>query len=72
MKTIEGRARTVRELLHGAKYIIDFYQCEFAWQERHVRELIDDFAGRFLDPYDPVLDRPSAAECKLPSRSVAP
>ena len=31
MKRIEGRARTVRELLDAAKYTIDFYQREYAW-----------------------------------------
>ena len=45
VKTIDGRARTVRELLDKAKYAIDFYQREYAWQERQVRELIDDLTG---------------------------
>ena len=52
-KAIEGRARTVRELLDKAKYAIDFYQREYAWQERQVRELIDDLTGKFLDSYEP-------------------
>ena len=51
-KTIDGRARTVRELLDKAKYAIDFYQREYAWKERQVRELIDDLAGKFLDAYE--------------------
>ena len=51
-KTIDGRARTVRELLDKAKYTIDFYQREYAWQERQVRELIDDLTGKFLDSYE--------------------
>ena len=50
-KTIDGRARTVRELLDKAKYAIDFYQREYAWQERQVRELLDDLTGKFLDSY---------------------
>jgi hypothetical protein len=29
-KRIDGRARTVRELLDGARYTIDFYQREYA------------------------------------------
>ncbi len=58
MKSIEGRARTVRELLDGAKYTIDFYQREYAWQERQVRELIDDLTGKFLDFYDEGHSRP--------------
>ena len=52
-KTIDGRARTVRELLDKAKYAIDFYQREYAWQERQVRELLDDLTGKFLDSYEP-------------------
>lgn len=51
-KAIDGRARTVRELLDKAKYSIDFYQREFAWQERQVQELVDDLTGKFLDYYD--------------------
>lgn len=52
MKQIEGHARCVRELLHSSKYTIDFYQREYAWQERQVRELIDDLTGKFLDFYE--------------------
>ena len=52
VKTIDGHARTVRELLDKAKYSIDFYQREYAWQERQVRELIDDLTGKFLDFYE--------------------
>ena len=51
-KTIDGHARTVRELLTTAKYSIDFYQREYAWEERHIRELIDDLTGKFLDSYE--------------------
>lgn len=57
MKRIEGRAKTVRELLAHSKYTIDFYQREYAWQERQVRELIDDLTGKFLDFYDPGHER---------------
>ena len=53
MKRIEGAARSVRKLLSGSKYTIDFYQREYAWQERQVRELIDDLTGKFLDFYSP-------------------
>ena len=52
-KTIDGRARTVRELLDKAKYSIDFYQREYAWKERQVRELVDDLTAKFLDSYEP-------------------
>ena len=62
MKRIDGRARTVRELLDAAKYTIDFYQREYAWQERQVRELVDDLTGKFLDFYDPEHERSAVEE----------
>lgn len=49
---IDGRARTIRELLDGAHYTIDFYQREYAWKTRQVQELIDDLSGKFLDYYE--------------------
>ncbi len=49
---IDGQARTVRQLLDGARYTIDFYQREYAWQERQVRELLDDLTGKFQDFYE--------------------
>lgn len=53
LKSIDGRARTVRELLDKANYAVDNYQREYAWQERQVRELIDDLAAKFLEHYEP-------------------
>lgn len=49
---IDGRARTVRELLDNAKFHIDFYQREYAWQQLQVHELIDDLTGKFIDAYE--------------------
>ena len=57
MKRIEGRVRAVKQLLHGSRYTIDFYQREYAWKERQVRELVDDLTGRFLDFFDPEHER---------------
>ena len=51
-KRIEGRAKTVRELLSGVRYSIDTYQREYAWEERQVRELVDDLASQFLSSYE--------------------
>ena len=47
-KSIDGRSRSVRELLDKPKHAIDFYQREYQWQEWQVRELIDDLTGKFL------------------------
>ena len=47
-KTIEGKGRTVRELLKGVKYAIDFYQRDYKWQSKQIRELVDDLGDRFM------------------------
>ena len=51
IRTIDGKAKTVRELLKGVKYSIDYYQREYKWQEKQVRELVDDLSGKFLEDY---------------------
>jgi uncharacterized protein with ParB-like and HNH nuclease domain len=61
-KRIDGRACTVRQLLDGARYTIDFYQREYAWQERHVRDLLDDLTGKFEDSYRPDHERKAVAK----------
>lgn len=61
-KGIDGHARCVRELLHGAKYTIDFYQREYAWQERQVQELIEDLTGTFLRFFEPEHERQQVEE----------
>ncbi len=60
-REILGRAKTVRELLGGAKYAIDYYQREFKWGTDQVKELIEDLAGRFLRDFDPEHERGEVA-----------
>lgn len=53
MQEIQGKTRTVRELLSGAKYGIDYYQREYKWQSKQIAELVTDLTERFLEDYDP-------------------
>jgi uncharacterized protein with ParB-like and HNH nuclease domain len=53
MQEILGKARTIRELLSGTRYSIDYYQREYRWQNKQVSELIDDLTGRFQEDYQP-------------------
>ena len=53
MREILGKAQTVRELLKGVKYSIDYYQREYKWNKKQVQELIDDLSSKFLEEYDP-------------------
>jgi uncharacterized protein with ParB-like and HNH nuclease domain len=51
-REIIGKTKSVRELLAGVKYSIDYYQREYRWQEKHIVELIDDLTGCFFESYD--------------------
>jgi len=53
VREILGKAKTVRELLKGVKYSIDYYQREYKWHEKQIRELVDDLSGKFLEEYQP-------------------
>lgn len=52
MRKIDGEARTIRELLSGARYSIDYYQREYRWQTKQVTELMDDLMSRFQKEYE--------------------
>ena len=62
MRDILGKAKTVRELLKGVKYSIDYYQREYKWGEKQARELIDDLTGKFLEEYQPGHSRKQVAD----------
>lgn len=61
-RQIDGDARSVRELLDGRKYSIDYYQREYKWQSKQVNELIDDLVGKFLESYNPEHDRTAVSD----------
>ena len=62
MREILGEAKTVRKLLHGVKYSIDYYQREYKWHEKQIRELVDDLSNKFLEEYDPTHPRRKVAD----------
>src|SRR5437899_1557650 len=51
-REIDGKGRTIRELLAGRKYSIDYYQREYKWQRKQVAELINDLASKFLESHE--------------------
>src|SRR5215467_5401187 len=57
MKEIRGNAKNIRELLSGAKYGVDYYQREYRWERKHISELIDDLADKFLGSYESAHER---------------
>ena len=61
MQEIQGKTRTVRELLSGAKYGIDYYQREYKWQNKQMVELVSDLTGAFLEDYQETHQRGDVA-----------
>jgi hypothetical protein len=59
---IDGKGRTIRELLAGHKYSIDYYQREYKWQQKQVAELIDDLSAKFLVSHEDGNERTAVAE----------
>ena len=51
-REIDGKGRSVNELLKGRKYSIDYYQREYQWQPKQVSELLADLTGKFLESAD--------------------
>jgi hypothetical protein len=51
-REIDGKGRTVRELLANRKCSIDYYQREYKWQHKQVSELIEDLAAKFPESYE--------------------
>lgn len=50
MRTIQGKEKTVRDLL-SQKYAIDYYQRDYKWEAKQVQELIEDLTSAFLEDY---------------------
>lgn len=61
-RQIDGKGKTVRELLAGRKYSIDYYQREYKWQTKQVAELVGDLVSKFSESYEPGRERSSVAE----------
>ncbi len=62
MREIQGDAKTVKELLKGRKYSIDYYQREYKWGRKHIQELIDDLTSRFMGDYNEEHQRDKVSE----------
>jgi len=62
MREIQGNAKKVQQLLSGTKYAVDYYQREYKWGEKQIRELVEDLVSRFLQDYEPGHEPEAVAE----------
>ena len=61
-REIDGKGRTVRELLAGRKYSIDYYQREYKWQRKQLTELLEDLAAKFQESHEEGNERGAVAD----------
>src|ERR1700761_5796745 len=52
-RSIDGVAKTVAEVLEKKKYSIDYYQREYKWESKQLKELVADLTTKFFDLYEP-------------------
>ena len=57
MEKIDGKEKSLRELLQSKKYTLHYYQREYRWQRKHVQEMLEDLTTEFLDNYSPEHNR---------------
>lgn len=61
MNEIRAEAKSIRKLLAGSKFSIDYYQREYKWQTKQLSELLNDLAGRFFEDHTEDGDRAAVA-----------
>ncbi|NOW56374.1 uncharacterized protein with ParB-like and HNH nuclease domain [Clostridium saccharobutylicum] len=50
MNKIIGSPVEVNKLFNN-RYTVHYYQREYSWQEKQIKELIDDLANEFIEYY---------------------
>ena len=53
MEKIDGKEKSLRDLLQSKKYTLHYYQREYRWQRKHVQEMLEDLTTEFLANYRP-------------------
>lgn len=61
MSRIQGDDRSVKFLL-GQKFRIDYYQRDYKWETKQIKELIEDLTSRFLRDYQPTHERKAVTD----------
>jgi hypothetical protein len=54
---VQGQQYTIRGLFSTRQYQLEYYQREYTWERRHVKELVTDLANAYLRDWKPDHDR---------------
>lgn len=49
---IQSFVRTLKEMLDGKKYQVDYFQREYKWERKHIEQLLVDLEASFISNYD--------------------
>lgn len=52
MQKIIGKEKCLSDLLINKKYTIHYYQREYRWGQKQIKELLEDLTDEFLEKYD--------------------
>ena len=52
-RSIDGVAKTVAEVLEKKKYSIDYYQREYKWESKQLKEIVADLTTKFSELHEP-------------------
>lgn len=50
---IEANDRTIFQVLDSRKYTVNYFQREYSWGEKHMKQLVEDLSAAFLANYQP-------------------
>ncbi len=50
---IDADDRSVFEVLNERKYVVDYFQREYKWEQKHIDQLVGDLTSAFLEVYTP-------------------
>ena len=62
MNKVDGKPKSISEILKGSKFSLDYYQREYRWKTDQITQLLDDLSGRFLAYYEPNHGREQGAD----------
>ncbi|MBF2755661.1 MAG: DUF262 domain-containing protein [Gammaproteobacteria bacterium AqS3] len=62
MQKVQSRDKSIKVLLGGTKYSLDFYQREYLWKKKQITELIDDLSEKFIDSHKEGNERTAVAK----------
>jgi uncharacterized protein with ParB-like and HNH nuclease domain len=59
---IDAQAHTINQLLGSNKFVVDYFQREYSWEQKHIEQLVTDLCTSFENAYAEGDERPDVAK----------